>query len=779
MKNNAGYINSSSDSTYTNSTKSMSATGMSLRSNSSSFRPFSSISTTSRKVGIGQLSNGSAISPLSRISNSLLSSTTTLTSSHGMISPEMGPILSSKSSSVRSSNVLYQTAPEGVSSAPKTSSLINQTSGFPTSVSSTKFGSTVVHSNTSLLGLQASRSTLLSSVLTSTNLASSTFAIQSLMSFSSITNNKVAASLDFIFTSTSSGDKTLTAIAQIAIPTTTMSPTDAAAIDGGVAIAGGLVLLLSQARPITNKAGLLAMRPRLINSIDDLKTDLKTLSLDLGGKGTPDCTRSESSLQSRKRSVLGHLLDTISKTICSLAKAVVLLTAVEISFAVLAAQWAEIETLAATLMGEEVEEKKEEEEEEEKESQSQSQERASETAKEETQSASTSKASISSTVSSSSVSHTPIPYYSGLMQPYPVDIDDVPAADEIVLAVAAFELSLAFGNRGSGSQVPVHNSTSSNTNSSIVEGSTASAASSFSILPASAAASISEASITSTFVTVASVSRAFISTGPVLVASISAAPAYRASVSEASISAAWVSASSAASASRASISAASAYRVSLSEASVSVASALAASSSAASALRASISAVSASAASVSRASISAASALAASSSAAAVTFPTQISSNNLGSNLCKSIGSAPCIYAYHLYNPLYLYTQYTSYVHVSDDTFSGKWLGWGCTAMFECDSKEAYAKGMMGQEILNAFEFLYSRDDVGVCGSLYMDNGCHLTVNACGSCEGRMPCEALPEQYQPPHGGVPCYYNDGTTWPPPLPPKGHGGPGLD
>ena len=85
--------------------------------------------------------------------------------------------------------------------------------------------------------------------------------------------------------------------------------------------------------------------------------------------------------------------------------------------------------------------------------------------------------------------------------------------------------------------------------------------------------------------------------------------------------------------------------------------------------------------------------------------------------------------------------------------------------MLTCNSDAAYAKGMTGQQILNAFWYLYSVDGIGVCGSIYLDNGCHLTVNACDLCQGTVPCKALPVQYQPPHGGVPCYYDDGTTWP--------------
>lgn len=99
--------------------------------------------------------------------------------------------------------------------------------------------------------------------------------------------------------------------------------------------------------------------------------------------------------------------------------------------------------------------------------------------------------------------------------------------------------------------------------------------------------------------------------------------------------------------------------------------------------------------------------------------------------------------------------------------------------MFTCDTDEAYAKGMTGQQILNAFQYLYRKDDFTVCGSVYMGNGCHLTVNACELCESSIPCEALPMEFQPPHGDVPCFYNDGSTWPPTPPPEPVCGRGME
>lgn len=98
------------------------------------------------------------------------------------------------------------------------------------------------------------------------------------------------------------------------------------------------------------------------------------------------------------------------------------------------------------------------------------------------------------------------------------------------------------------------------------------------------------------------------------------------------------------------------------------------------------------------------------------------------------------------------------------DGFDGEWLGWGSAAMFNCDNATAYAHGMTGQQILNAFKYLYSSDGVGICGSIYMDNGCQFTVKGCDECESSMRWDALPTVDQPSKGDLPCYSNNGTEW---------------
>lgn len=627
-------------------------------------------------------------------------------------------------------------------------------------MSSAKFVNAVVHSNTTLQGSQTSGSTQLSgSTLPSSlssfaraNLTSSTAIFPSLASSTNFAKQRLTAPSNSFPTSSNSGTHTVSSITQISIPITSLTPTNAAAIADGIAIGGELALLYDKAHSISDLTALAAAKPSIIASIETLKSDLKRLSLDLGGSGIPTCGKSRFRFRSRRRSILDHLLVTIASTVCNLIKVQAEIDAIAPDLVEIAAVWVVIEGLAEVLKEEEKE--MEEEEEKEEESQSAEEERASETAKKKTLSTSTRKPSVS-TVSSTSVSRTPIHYITELCQPYPTVIDDSAAADNIVLALAAFELSLVFGSSGGGGSGVglIGNSTSSNSMKSTTGGLTTSITSVPSKIQASAAKPVSEAFISS--MSVASAPKAFYSA-----VSISAASVSRASVSAASMSSA------------------SALRASISAASVSALSASVASASRASVSAASILSASASVASASGASVSAASASAASASAAAESFPTQLTSNLEGSHLCKSIGPGPCVSAYSSYNSSYRYTHYTSYVDTAGG-FDGEWLGWGCAAMFTCDTDEAYAKGMTGEQILNAFRYLYSDDDVTICGSIYMSNECHLTVNACDLCESSIPCESLPEQFQPPHGDVPCYFDDGTTWPPTPPPVNGCGSGLD
>ena len=241
---------------------------------------------------------------------------------------------------------------------------------------------------------------------------------------------------------------------QINIPTTSLSPLDAAAIAGGIAIGEGLLFLYSKARSISGEPELLASKTQLISSMETLKSDLESLSKDLGGDGgSISCGGSKSRSRYRKKSILGNLLSTITRTVCSLTKLEAEIDAVAPDLDDIEAGWTEIEGLAGDLTEEEEEEG--EEEEEKKESQSLEEKRASETAKPKSQQ-STSTLEPSSTrssstsangVSSTSISSDIAPCFSGLIQGYPVDDDDSEAADDAVLSVVGAVLfSIMGGN---------------------------------------------------------------------------------------------------------------------------------------------------------------------------------------------------------------------------------------------------------------------------------------------------------------------------------------------
>ena len=538
----------------------------------------------------------------------------------------------------------------------------------------------------------------------------------------------------------------MTAIPYVAIPTTSLSPNDPVAIAGGVAIAQGLAFLSAKYLRISDEAALEESKTEFIGSIELLKSNLERLSLDLGGGGGTSCTGSKSRFRHRKRSGLSSLLDTIARAVCSLTTAQMHLDQVHPHLGLIAGDLAVIGGLASEMANEE----EEEEEEEKKESQSAEEEKASETANSRTQSPTSTRRTsttiqttsasnvASSTVSSpisSAVSSVPDSLYDGSVQVDPGNYSDSEADDEAIFALA--ELVLQAAMVGSNNITAV----TSNLNTSMTARTTPSLYATSTNSKSLATPDKGNAGIRS-----ASASKFAAITSAGSVSRESSIPA--ASAASASFVSWELSSSAASIASAASV-------IGLN--SVSATSAASTESS----MRAS----SISAASVSRVSASAAS------------FPSQIASNQGSSSLCKSLGgNSTCVTAYHYYKPNYNYTRYTSYVDTVDG-FKGEWLGWGCAAMFTCSTTEAYARGMTGQQILNAFTYLYAEDGVGVCGSIYMANGCHLTVNACDSCMSSIPCNALPALYQPPNGGVRCYYEDGTTWPPTaeLDPKGGSG----
>ncbi|KAM0795942.1 hypothetical protein BDR22DRAFT_919083 [Usnea florida] len=612
------------------------------------------------------------------------------------------------------------------------SSLLHRPSNV---ISSNTRAETLIVSSKSTALAELASATAHSNSTTSGSTLSSLFSSPSLIGMLSsrsvsLSSKHSTAALTTISTMKGSGINSLTAIPYVAIPTTPLSPNGAVAIAGGVAIAEGLAFLSAAYLGISDVAALEASKTELIDSIVMLKSNLERLSLDLGGDGDTSCTGSKSRFRHMKRSVLSGLLDIITRARCSLTTTQMHLDQVDPDLDLIKGDLATIGGLANEMANEE----EEEEEEEKKESQSAEDEKASETASSRSQSPTsthristtyltTSASSIrSSTVSSSvssAISSVPDSLYDGPVQVDPANYTDSDAVDEAILALAGAALQAAMVG-SSNVTTDASNLNTSMTARTGLSFSTTSTDSKTLAIPDKGKpgkGSLTASSITAV-ASVAPGSRA------------SSIPAASTTPAASVIKTSAISAASAASA--VSVIGAS-YTSAASEAS------------AESSLRAS--------------SVSAA-------SASAASFPSQIASNHDGSSLCKSLGgNSSCVSAYQDYNPEYKYTRYTSYVDTVNG-FKGEWLGWGCAAMFRCNSTETYAEGMTGHQILNAFTYLYAEDGVGVCGSVFMDNGCYLTVDACDSCESSIPCDALPAQYQPPNGGVRCYYQDGTTWPP-------------
>ena len=127
--------------------------------------------------------------------------------------------------------------------------------------------------------------------------------------------------------------------------------------------------------------------------------------------------------------------------------------------------------------------------------------------------------------------------------------------------------------------------------------------------------------------------------------------------------------------------------------------------------------------------------------------PSQTSSNDKRSFLCSILNGTTCQIAYSQYNDTYLYKSRASYIlpsgvnSVANTLFSS--ADNGCAAVFSCHSDAEYTVGMTSALVKAAFDFLYQNDHINVCGSSYLSNGCHVTVNACENCEPSVPCGSL------------------------------------
>lgn len=90
------------------------------------------------------------------------------------------------------------------------------------------------------------------------------------------------------------------------------------------------------------------------------------------------------------------------------------------------------------------------------------------------------------------------------------------------------------------------------------------------------------------------------------------------------------------------------------------------------------------------------------------------------------------------------YQDGVSYTKRTSSTFEHFGHGWGgdwninsmgCTVTFVCKNHKAYENGVTGSQIKDGVRQLYAHKDVESCGSIYFNNGCHITAKACSNCK--------------------------------------------
>ncbi|KAH7241302.1 hypothetical protein BKA59DRAFT_512826 [Fusarium tricinctum] len=127
----------------------------------------------------------------------------------------------------------------------------------------------------------------------------------------------------------------------------------------------------------------------------------------------------------------------------------------------------------------------------------------------------------------------------------------------------------------------------------------------------------------------------------------------------------------------------------------------------------------------------------------------QVRGNHDGSAICRSISKATCLAAAARYMDDIVYHKRTSAVWPDgtgeditnmilpvvgpaiEQLFG---INYGCTVIWTCEKEEDFESGMTGKAIKFAMLNIYSLNGAKGCGSTYLDNGCHITVNGCNNC---------------------------------------------
>ncbi|KAI9676321.1 MAG: hypothetical protein M1817_000478 [Caeruleum heppii] len=124
-------------------------------------------------------------------------------------------------------------------------------------------------------------------------------------------------------------------------------------------------------------------------------------------------------------------------------------------------------------------------------------------------------------------------------------------------------------------------------------------------------------------------------------------------------------------------------------------------------------------------------------------LPPMTSKNCKGSSMCRTIRKEACWRAYSQYVDDWVYLERTSVVAKEQPGTFGGLFGGGCTAIFVCENDEDYKRMQAtGWQIKQMFEQLYNDLDSAtdedeackICGSYYVEGGCHVTANYCSHC---------------------------------------------
>ncbi|KAJ5775420.1 uncharacterized protein N7511_000431 [Penicillium nucicola] len=115
--------------------------------------------------------------------------------------------------------------------------------------------------------------------------------------------------------------------------------------------------------------------------------------------------------------------------------------------------------------------------------------------------------------------------------------------------------------------------------------------------------------------------------------------------------------------------------------------------------------------------------------------PTQTDVNNKGSSQCSSVDDA-CQRAYEQFEDDTVYSDFASYTAKiqSGMVMVASFGQAGCVAQYKCDD---YGFGMTGRQIKDAVEYMKDNDGIKKCGTTYLSNSCHVTLNYCTSCKAQ------------------------------------------